>query len=50
MIPLLLILATTPDTTALRPISEYAVSLTHQAQIDSGVVRYLRANGIVVGK
>ena len=52
MIPLLLsavalALATAPDTTALRPISTYAVGLT-QAQIDSGAARYLRENGIVV--
>jgi hypothetical protein len=51
LIPLLsaaaLSLVATPDTTALRPVSTYAVHLT-QAQIDSGAARYLRANGIVV--
>jgi hypothetical protein len=51
LIPLLsaaaLSLVATPDTTALRPISEYGKGLT-QAQIDSGAARYLRENGIVV--
>jgi hypothetical protein len=63
MLTALLLLASAPDSLHVRiarndsalvaavsrPVSEWGKGRT-QAQIDSGAARYLRANGIVVGK